>query len=380
MASTVTWDSLRDLAGFRAQNGCAISLYVDLDPRVTPTPGDFDTRVNALVDEIERSESARRPELTHEQKEGLRADVQRLRDFFAREFEREGTLGFGVFCAWLDNLWVPLPLSGRVPDAVKVNRSLYLAPLVSLVGRGEGALVVFVGHERGNLYRLRAGRLEELVEQTDDTPGRHDQGGWSQARYQRHIDKLVQDHLKEVAEHVDRAVRRLRGPRVVVVATEETRPEFESALSSEAKKHVIGWTSADAHATPAELLQQVEPLLEEWRGEQETETVERWREESGRNGRAAAGWGPTLEAASDARVELLLYADGVDRPAWECPACGRVASEGGACPLDGTEMERRDEGLDLAVHQTLAHGGRTLALTQRQDLEPVEGIGALLRF
>lgn len=380
MASTVTWDSLRDLAGFRAQNGCAISLYVDLDPSVTPTPADFDTRVNALVDEIERSESARRPDLTHEQKEGLRADVQRLREFFDQEFEREGALGFGVFCAWLDNLWVPLPLSGRVPDAVKVNRSLYLAPLVSLVGRGEGALVVFVGRERGDLYRLRAGRLEELVEQTDETPGRHDQGGWSQARYQRHIDKLVQDHLKEVAEHVDHAVRRLRGPRVVVVASEETRPEFESALSNEAKKHVIGWTSAEAHATPAELLKQVEPLLEEWRGEQETETVERWREESGRNGRAAAGWGPTLEAASDARVELLLYADGVDRPAWECPACGRVASEGGACPLDGTEMERRDEGLDLAVHQTLSNGGAVRAVTARPDLDPVEGIGALLRY
>ena len=380
MASTVTWDSLRDLAGFRAQDGCAISLYVDLDPSVTPTPGDFDTRVNALIDEVERSEAARRPDLTHEQKEGLRADVQRLREFFDQEFDREGALGFAVFCASLDNLWVPLPLSGRVSDVVKVNRSLYLAPLVSLVGRGEGALVVVVGRERGELYRLRAGRLEELVEQTDETPGRHDQGGWSQARYQRHIDKLVHDHLKEVAEHVDRAVRQLRGPRVIVVATEETRPEFEGALSNEARKNVIGWTSADAHASPAELLQHVEPLLEEWRGEQETETVERWREEAGRNGRAAAGWGPTLEAASDGRVELLLFEDGRDRPAWECPACGRVASEGGACPLDGTEMERRDEGLDLAVHQTLAHGGRTLALTRRQDLEPVEGIGALLRF
>jgi peptide subunit release factor 1 (eRF1) len=183
-----------------------------------------------------------------------------------------------------------------------------------------------------------------------------------------------------VAEHVDRHVRRLRGPRVVVVASEETRPEFEAALSSEAKKHVIGWTSAEAHATPADLLQQVEPLLEQWRGEQEADAVERWREEAGRNGRAASGWGPTLEAASDGRVELLLFQDGTERPAWECPACGRVGSEGGACPLDGTEMERRDEGLDLAVHQTLAHGGRVWALTQRQDLEPVEGIGALLRF
>ena len=379
MASTVTWDSLRDLAGFRAQNGCAISLYVDLDPSVTPTPGDFDTRVNALIDEAEKSEAARRPELTHDQKEGLRSDVQRLRDYFEQDFQREGTLGVAVFCAWLDNLWAPLPLSGRVPDALKVNRHLYLAPLVSLVGRGEGALVVVVGRERGELYRLRAGKLEEVVEQTDETPGRHDQGGWSQARYQRHIEKLVQDHLKEVAELVDRDVRRRRAP-LVVVSTEETRSEFEDVLSNEAKKHVIGWTNAEAHATPAELLHDVEPLLEQWRGEQEADAVERWREEAGRNGRAASGWGATLEAASDARVELLLYEDGVDRPAWECPACGRVASEGGACPLDGTQTERRDEGLDLAVHQTLAHGGRTLALTQREDLAPVEGIGALLRF
>ena len=380
MASTVTWDSLRDLAGLRAHNGCAISLFVDLDPSVTPTPANFDTHVHALIDEVERSEAARRPDLTHEQKEGVRADVQRLRGFFDQEFDREGALGFGIFCASLDNIWVPLPLSGRVPNLVKVNRSLYLAPLVSLVGRGEGALVVVVGREQGDLYRLRAGKLEEIVEQTDDTPGRHDQGGWSQARYQRHIEKLVHDHLKEVAELVDREVRRQRGPRVVVVSTEETRSEFEAALSNDAKKHVIGWTSAEAHAAPAELLRDVEPLLEQWRGEQETEAAERWREEAGRNGRAAAGWGPTLEAASDGRVELLLFEDGRDRAAWECPACGRVAAEGGACPLDGTEMERRDEGIDLAVHQTLAHGGTVLALNERRDLEPVEGIGALLRF
>jgi hypothetical protein len=32
------------------------------------------------------------------------------------------------------------------------------------------------------------------------------------------------------------------------------------------------------------------------------------------------------------------------------------------------------------VHQTLAHGGTVKALNTRQDLEPVEGIGALLRY
>jgi peptide chain release factor subunit 1 len=227
---------------------------------------------------------------------------------------------------------------------------------------------------------LRAGRLEEIVEQHDDTPGRHDQGGWSQARYQRHIEKLVHDHLKDVAELLDREFRRLRGPRVIVVASDEARGEFEDELSHELRKAIIGWTTADAHATPAQLLEVVAPLLEQWRGAQEIEAVERWRAEAGRNGRAASGWGPTLEAASDGRVELLLFQDGAERPAWECPACGRIGTEGGACPLDGTQMEQRNEGLDLAVHQTLAHGGTVCALHERQDLEPVEGIGALLRF
>ena len=79
-------------------------------------------------------------------------------------------------------------------------------------------------------------------------------------------------------------------------------------------------------------------------------------------------------------MEVLIYQDGADHEAWQCPACGRLALEGKSCPLDGTTMEKRDDGLDLAVHQTLAHGGTVWAVTSHHDLEPVEGIGALLRY
>ncbi len=380
MAATVTWEGLRELATFRADNGCAISLYLDLDPGVSPTADDVDSRVHALLEQIVRSEMANRVQLTHEQKQGLRDDVSRLRAFFESAFSREGSRGYAVYCAGLDNVWQPLPLSERVPDLVKVGRTFYLAPLVPLIGRGDGVLVAFVGRERGDLYRLRGGRLEELANEFDEQHGRHDQGGWSQARYQRHIEKLVQDHFKDVAATLERALRRLRRPRVVVVASEETRAELEEELSSDVKEAIIGWASAEAHANPAQLLRTVEPLLERWRAEQETTAVERWREAAGRNGRAASGWAQTLEAASDGRVELLLFRDGADHRAWQCPACGRVAAEPGNCPLDGTQMEESRDGLDLAVHQTLAHGGTVWALRQRQDLDPVEGIGAVLRY
>jgi peptide chain release factor subunit 1 len=379
VAATVSWDGLRELASFRAEKGCAISVYVDLDPSTAPTAGDAASRVNSLIHEgEERAASAH--ELTHEQREALRRDLVRIREFFEGEFDRDGARGAAVFSAGLDNLWRTLPLGDSVGNRIAVGREFYLAPLVPLVGRGDGALIAVVGRERGTVFLLRGGKLVELVDQFDEQPGRHDQGGWSQARYQRHIETLVHEHLKDVAEQLDRRVRRLQSPRVVVVASEETRAEFDDVLSTEVKNAIVGWTQAEAHATPAELLEIAQPILERWHMEQEKEAAARWREESGRGGRAAGGWPATLEAASDGRVELLLFQDGSDRAAWQCPRCGRVSAEGGSCPLDGTRTEQRDDGLNLAVHQTLAHGGSVLALRHHQDLDPVEGIGALLRY
>jgi peptide chain release factor subunit 1 len=380
LAATISWEGLRQLAAFRAENGCAISLYVDLDPSVSPTPGDAHTRVNSLLDEGLKSDGASRKDFTHDQRQGLREDFERIGRYFEQEFSRDGAHGLALFCAGLDNFWRPLPLTDSVADDIKVSRELYLTPLVPLVGRGEGAFVAVVGREQGRLYRLRGGRLEDVADHYDEQPRRHDQGGWSQARYQRHIDELAHEHLRTVAEDLARHVRQSRSPRVVVVCAEEMRSDFAEALPNEARQAIIGWTHADAHATSAELLAVVMPELERKRKQQEAESISRWREEAGRNGRAASGWAETLEASSDGRVDLLLFQSGVEHEAWQCPACGRVGVDGGRCPLDGTEMEARAEGLDLAVHQTLAHGGSVWAVQHHQDLEPVEGIGALLRF
>jgi peptide chain release factor subunit 1 len=377
---TVTWETLRQLAGFRAAKGCAISLYLDLDPRESPTAADAATRVNSLVDQGLKSNGANRSEQTHEQRVGLREDFERIKHYFGEEFDRDGAHGFALFCGGLDNLWEVLPLSEPVPDGIKVGTELYLAPLVPLVGRGEGAVVAVVSREEGLLYRLRAGRLERIADLFEEQHGQHDQGGWSQARYQRHIEERAKNHLKTVAEVLERQLRQLRFPPVVIVCPEELKSEFGDLLAADARASVIGWTTAKAHASATTLYDVARPVLERWRERREREVVERWREEAGRNGRAASGWEQTLEAASDGRAECLVFQEGVEHAACQCPACGRVSVQGGRCPLDGTEMEHRDEGLDLAVHQVLAHGGQVLALRHRPDLEPVGGIGAILRY
>jgi peptide chain release factor subunit 1 len=380
VAVTVSWDGLRDLAAFRAESGCAVSLYLNLDPSVSPTAGDASSRVNALLGEGTREAAETSRDLSHEQREGLNDDLERIRDYFDREFSREGARGLAVFAAGLDGVWKPLPLAESVEDSIKIGAEFSLAPLAPLVGRGDGALVAVVGRERGHVYRLQGGRLRELADRTEEQPGQHDQGGWSQGRYERHLDELVGRHLRDVADELDRHVRRLRSPRLVVVSSEQMRAELEGVLSNETRNALAGWTQAEAHASPAELLEVIQPVLERWRERQEQQEIERWREERGRSGRAATGWGPTLEAASDGRVETLLFEEGAEESAFRCPQCGRAALEGGSCPLDGTQMEAEANGLDLAINQTLRHGGAVLALRHQRDLDDGAPIGALLRY
>ena len=57
-ARSITWKTLRDLAGFRSEQGCALSLYVDLDPSLSPTAADLDTRFNSIVSAIEKTSLA----------------------------------------------------------------------------------------------------------------------------------------------------------------------------------------------------------------------------------------------------------------------------------------------------------------------------------
>src|SRR5260370_45652 len=159
--------------------------------------------------------------------------------------------GVGGLGAGLDNFWSTVAVRDSVGDHVKIGGDLYLSPLARIVGRTDGVLVAAVGHERGEVFRLEGGGLVELADDTEEVPGRHDQGGWSQARYERHIDEIVERHWRRVAETLDRCVRTRHGARVVLVGAEDGRSEFEELLSHEVKSTLVGSTPPEppAHAT-----------------------------------------------------------------------------------------------------------------------------------
>ncbi|HEV2591797.1 MAG TPA: Vms1/Ankzf1 family peptidyl-tRNA hydrolase [Gaiellaceae bacterium] len=363
MSLTVTNSVLRDLASFRSSGGGALSMYLNLDPSVAPTPSDVDTRFRARLSEAEKA--------------GEGGDAERITSWWENDFDRDGVQGLAVFSSTADNFFLVVPLPTPVEDAVYVGDDLLISPLVGDAGEVE-TFVAVVSREQGRVYSLRGGRLEEVIDESEEQPGQHTQGGWAQARYQRHIDNLVQQHLKTVGEAIEKRARGVSQLQLVVVAAEEMRSDFASALSQDASESIVGWASAEAHAGPADLLEVVRPVLDEADARRVQEALERYEEELGRGARASAGWQPTLDAAADTRVELLLVTQGANRAVYQCPECRRAFVDDGTCPIDDLALVKKEDGVDIAIRHTLANGGQAVKVGSGALGD--EEIGALLRY
>ena len=265
------------------------------------------------------------------------------------------------------------------PDAVVVDRELYLVPLVPAVPLGEPALVAVVNRRRGSLYRVENGSVEELADVSDpDVPRRHDQGGWSQANYERHVDELAHRHMETVAHAIDRRFREEGRPPVVLVCPEDERSEVQDLLATDVQAAVIGWTSVEAHAGArssrrpcSRCSRSGAPGASLRRCGAGARSAEWGAGRSGLGGRALrrVRWPRRRAALRPARRR------GDRLPVHHLPARGRTRR---AMP------GRRQRGgavdaLNLALLRTLGYGGTAVAIGDRAALDG-EAVSARLRW
>lgn len=367
----------RTLADHRAQKGLCLSLFLDLDAKTVPTAKDLGSHVHSVLDRARREVSRLAEELTHDEVVAAREDLDAAETYFEDDFDRSGAAGFALFVASLDGVRHEVRLSSPVRDAAQVGRAFALVPLLPSLERERELVLAAVGRERGTIWRSRGGSTELVEDRTEEIHGQHDQGGWSQARFQRSIDKDALDHLRGVAEALADTIHAGDDALLVVACLEEQRATFDELLAPHLREALIGWATMEAHADEHALNDDAAQLLEgRLRSEREA-LLERWRIARAHGEPATATWDEALEAAAAGAVEAALL-DGRTAEAWLCPACGRGSLSAGQCALDGTELVEEPGGaLELVVRGTLANGGEARVV---DELPETEGVAALLRF
>jgi hypothetical protein len=368
-------DQLRRLAELRLDRPVVLSLYLNLDPSQFATPPARKTSVRSLVDEAERR-LREGDAFSHEDKVALQASLERVTTFLENDLPSDGAHGLALFASEGNDLFEALKLPRSVPNRVAIGRSPLVGPLARLA-RTERWCVALVNRRDARIFRGSPDGLREVQQIHDDVSGQHDQGGWSQARYQRGIEKEKDDHLKDTGDALMRHFKRQPFQRLIVGGPREVVTDFEQKLHEYLKKRLAGRIEVDVErSSPDQVLEAARPLIEKLEHNREREALEKLGE------RGACGLEDVLPPLNERRVELLILDEqfgGVTGV--QCLECGWLGLEGDRCPADGSELAQLEDLTEAMIELSVQQSADLLAVHyERGALEAHGGAAALLRF
>ena len=245
-------DEVRRLAEVRLDRPVVLSLYLDLDPAEFATPSARATAVRSLLDEADRR-IRDHDELPHDDRMALRASLERATALLEGDLPTEGAQALAVFAAESAGMFEALKLPRPLPNRVAVRRSPLIAPLARLARR-ERWCVALVNRRAARIFRGSQDGVREVDQIHDTVFGQHDQGGLSQARYQRGIEKEKDDHLKHTADVLMKHFKRAPFERLLAGGPREVVADFEAKLHGYLTERYAGRIEVDVeHSTPEQV-------------------------------------------------------------------------------------------------------------------------------
>lgn len=371
----ISTKKLEELAVLR-HDALIVSAYIRLDPKLAYDRRNALTQLKGLVRRFEQS-TRDKPRL-----EALGRERPRIE----RYLQSLGPTGRSVvvFACEPGNIWETFNLDVLVPGRIDVENKPSVAFLLRVVEQYPRLAVLVAQKDHGVIYTTELRTGEERARVETEVQGRHEQGGWSQSRFRRHIEYQVQTHLKEVIESLERVQRQSPFARLAIGGTDDTINDLLRILPDEMSRKVIGTFSVDfKHMSEDGILERAHAINEEFERRKEQELVERLDEEKHPGGRGVVGLDQTLRRLSEHRIDRLIVTDQPDLAGTVCTKCGHLDTRPfDHCPVCRAPGRQVDNIVDLAMEQALIDGAKIEALEGEPNewLRRHGGVGAILRY
>ena len=196
---------------------------------------------------------------------------------------RKSANGLAIFaCAARDDFFEAVQLDAPVEEhQLFIGPVPHLYPLARLNDQFPRYAALLVNTNSARLFVFGLGTTQARQEVVNVKTRRTTMGGWSQARYQRHIENFHLLHMKEVVDVLERVVREEALTQIVVSCDEVARPMLMDQLPKHLAEKIVDVVALDIrtpeHQVLAETLEalraqdaltdgeQVESMLDAWR-------------------------------------------------------------------------------------------------------------------
>src|SRR6266508_3585372 len=224
-----------------------------------------------------------------EERESFERDVERIETWLAEEV-RPSANGIAIFACSAADFFEALQLDAPIEKhRLTIGDRPHLYPLARIVDRYPRHAVVLADTNHARIYVFGRGRTIDREELASEKVSRTEVGGWSQLRYQRHVEDHYLHHAKEVVEALRRIVAEDRAEYVFLAGDDVIVPLLRGELPKGLERKVAGVLRLEIRTPEDEVRAAAAEALAELVAGSERKQVEKLRGEWLADGLAVGG-------------------------------------------------------------------------------------------
>lgn len=379
-------DQLDRLAAFEPSPYPVVSLYLNTQPD-SRGRDHYQTFVRKELKARAQTYPARSAE-----REMLERDLERISGYLENNVEPSAN-GVAIFACDAAELFAAVQVDAPIGDHwLFIGDQPHLYPLARIASQYPRYAVVLADTRRTRILVIADGSVAGDTAIEGVKTRRTTQGGWSQARFQRHVENYHLQHIKEVVAALEKIVTQEGIDRVIVSGDPVVIPLLREQLPKTLTDKIVDELSIPSDAPEAEVLAATRATMAEADASTDREKVDAAVGAYRAGGLGVVGPDATLLALTNGQVdELLVTASlasleglrgtraaemaiandaGIAEPAVEPSAAGEPA---------GAEIGtvRLADELVTKARQTAA---RICFIEDATLLEPYGGVAATLRY
>lgn len=378
-------DQLDRLAAFEPAPYPVVSLYLNTQPG--PTGRDqHQTFVRKEFTARSRTYPPHSPE-----RECLGQDLDRISKYLETELQPSAN-GVAIFACTAGELFEAVQLTAPIEQhGLYIGDRPHLYPLARVESLYPRYAVLLADTNTARILVVSTGEVVRDKEITGVRTRRTSQGGWSQARFQRHIENFHLQHAKEVVDVLDRIVQSEGIESIVIAGDEVILPLLREQMPKHLADRIVDHIRVDKDGSLDDVVKTSLEAMQRVQEQNERDKVEAAVNGYRANALGVVGPEETLDALIKGQVEELLVSGKLNElqglsggnsaaalandAALQEPMVETVAA--GEAAVAPPETVRLADELIAKATQTSAR----ITFVQDQDLlAAYGGVAALLRF
>jgi peptide chain release factor subunit 1 len=351
-----------------------ISLYLNAQPDQNGRDH-FEPFLRKELPERLRTYGAEGPEL-----DSLEKDAAKIREYLGAPSASAN--GIALFACSGADVFEVIELAAPIREhRLYVSAQPHLYPLARLLDEYPRYAVLVADTNLARLFVVATNTVQATEQVAGTKTRRHKMGGWSQARYQRHIENYHQQHAKEVVDMLARVVRDEGITAIIIAGDEVAVPLLREHLPKDIAERVVDVLKLDMHAPEREILETTIETMRQKDAETDRARVEAVLGAYRGDGLGVVGVEATLAALELGQVdELVITAVPETIDATSVQPKPTATSDSAVTPGPAAAPSAEERLADQLVAKARQTAAKIRFIQDPALLAAVGGVGAFLRY